>query len=147
MSTTPPPRASNPAAPDASAGTGQPGQPGKLQPDTTSVNEVTYAAAPVSTTELVPTDVSDEIRETTSRPRPTAPSLDYTLIRPANYETIIGGVAPSPFVAFLVLLGLLGLVGAAFARALGAEGAELWVLGGLFLLIGATLAAFVSRSA
>lgn len=111
------------------------------------MNEATYAAAPVSTTELVPADAADQIRETTSRPRPTAPPLDYTLIRPANYETIIGGVAPSPFVALLVLFGLLGLIGGAFAQAFGAEGAELWVLGGLFLLIGATLAAFVSRSA
>jgi hypothetical protein len=132
---------------DARSSRSQPGQPAQLQPETTSINEETYAAAPVSTTELVPPTVPDQIRETGAPPRRSAPSLGYALLQPASYETIVGGVAPSPFVSFLVLIGLLGLIGGAIGAAAGVDIPELWIIGGLFLFVGATMAAFVSRSA
>jgi len=47
----------------------------------------------------------------------------------------------------MVLLGIFGLLMAAVGTGIGVATVEWWLIGGLFLLLGVTLASFISRSA
>jgi hypothetical protein len=71
----------------------------------------------------------------------------YTLLSPPNYDNIVGGVSPSPFVAVLFLLGLITLIASAIGGAFGADMQQWWLLGGMLVVIATFLAGFVSRSA
>jgi hypothetical protein len=79
---------------------------------------------------------------------PSTPSQpSYTLLSPPNYDNIVGGVSPSPFVAVLFLLGLVALIASAIGQAFGADMQQWWLLGGMLVVIATFLAGFVSRSA
>ncbi len=125
---------------------------GPVQPKTTSLNDPTYAAAPTGTEQLAPAAApgdgagGDEQRPPQQAPRRELAS-NYSLMRAPSYENIVGGMAPSPFISWMVLLGIFGLLMAAVGTGIGVATVEWWLIGGLFLLLGVTLASFISRSA
>lgn len=74
------------------------------------------------------------------------PPLDYPLIQPPNYEeAIVGGVAPSPIVATLLLLGLVIVLVSAGLSVAGYDVADWWIIGAMLAIIAFFMAAFVSR--
>lgn len=74
------------------------------------------------------------------------PPLDYPLIQPPNYEeAIVGGVAPSPIVATLLLLGLVIVLVSAGLSVAGYDVADWWIIGAMLVAIAFFMAAFVSR--
>lgn len=80
------------------------------------------------------------------RDRPTRPQgPTYSLIRPPSYDTIVGGVPPSPFASIILLLGFGLLIVAATGTAIGNDMTEWWLLGAMMLAIAVFLAGFVSR--
>jgi hypothetical protein len=72
---------------------------------------------------------------------------DYSLLAPPDYDNIVGGVAPSPFVSLLLLAGIVTLVAAAVGSVAGLQTTEWWLLGALLLAVAAFLAGFISRGA
>ncbi len=74
------------------------------------------------------------------------PPLDYPLIQPPNYEEmIVGGVAPSPIVATLLLLGLVIVLVSAALSVAGYDMTDWWIIGAMLAIIAFFMAAFVSR--
>jgi hypothetical protein len=133
-----------------------------LQPTTTSHNNPEYQAAPAGAEQALaaapperaggpavpaPPPGSPPAARATGGQAPREPASKYALLAPPNYETIVGGIAPSPIVSLLLTIGLLGLLGAAVAAGLGVSSAEWWVLGALFTIVATMLAGFISRSA
>ena len=129
-----------------------------VTPKTTSLNDPDYRAVDVAGGPVTALEAAQAVapgagaeKDTSGRrPQMTVlrePSSNYSLIRPANYENIVGGAAPSPFVSLFALLGIGGLLAAAIASMAGIATWEWWLFGLLFLVLATTLAGFISRSA
>ena len=71
----------------------------------------------------------------------------YSLLAPPNYDNIVGGVAPSPFAALLLLAGAVIILVAAAGDVMGVDMLQWWELGAVLVALAIFLAAFVSRSA
>ena len=72
---------------------------------------------------------------------------DTTLLGPPNYDNIVGGEPPSPFVSAILLGGILCLVAGAVGAAAGNDMSQWWALGAMLVAVAVFLAGFVSRSA
>ena len=129
-----------------------------VTPRTTSLNEPDFRAADVAGGPATALEGAAAVapgagaEEDTTGLRPhigilREPSSAYSLIRPASYDNIVGGSAPSPFVSLLTLMGLGGLVASAVATAAGIATPEWWLFALLFLVLSTLLAGFISRSA
>ena len=106
-----------------------------VQPRTTSLNESDFRAADIAAGPTAVTEAAMAVApgagasDAPAAPRATPNArrasgrraLDYSLMRPPNYENIVGGEAPSPFVSLVLLLGLLGLLAASAFLAAGAS--------------------------
>jgi hypothetical protein len=88
----------------------------------------------------------DRTTDTSAEQR--AGNPDYgALLRSPEYDGIVGGEEPSPFVSAFLLAGLGCLLGAAIGSTMGMSATQLWTLGAMFVVIATFLAGFVSRSA
>jgi hypothetical protein len=70
-----------------------------------------------------------------------------TLLPPARYDQVIGGVPPSPFVSAFLLGGLAALIAAVIGSSAGNDMTQWWILGTMLVVIATFLAGFVSRGA
>jgi hypothetical protein len=93
----------------------------------------------------------DQVTRTPDAPEPgetrsTRRALDYALLAPPNYDTIVGGAPPSPIASVFLVLGSICVLVAVVQTALGAtDTSQWWGTGAVLAAVGLFLAAFVSR--
>lgn len=101
-----------------------------------------------ATPDVAPARTVDQVTRTPDAPTDDGQS-SYTLLAPPSYDSIVGGVTPSPFVSVFFLAGLVIVILAAALSGPGTDPAaatQWWLLGGMLVVVATFLAGFVSRS-